>query len=134
MKTIVKPDNVLLSRDGRTAKLCDLGSVLAINEIGVTEYVASRYYRAPEVILGCQFDYQIDMWSLGTTLYEAYTGRVLFVGPSNNEMLKLMMKLKGKFPNWMLRKGQFSHRHFDDRGLFVSHKHDSSSRPVVLCM
>ena len=35
-------------------------------------------YRAPEVILGCRYDYKIDMWSLGCILAELFTGYVLF--------------------------------------------------------
>lgn len=39
------------------------------------------------------------MWSVGCTLYELYTGKILFAGKTNNHMLKLAMDLKGKMPN-----------------------------------
>lgn len=39
------------------------------------------------------------MWSVGCTLYELYTGKILFPGSSNNHMIKLAMDLKGKMPN-----------------------------------
>ena len=65
-----------------------------MEDIGITEYIASRYYRAPEIILGCQFDTQIDIWGLGATLFEIYTGKILFPGASNSDMLRLMLKLK----------------------------------------
>ncbi len=39
------------------------------------------------------------MWSVGCTLYELYTGKILFPGKTNNHMLKLAMDLKGKLPN-----------------------------------
>ena len=82
--------------------------------------MASRYYRAPEVILGCQFDTQIDMWSLGVTLFEAYTGKVLFPGVSNHDMIRLIINLKGtKMPDWMKKEGQFSKKHFDEDGNFI---------------
>ncbi len=55
------------------------------------------------------------MWSVGTSLYELYTGKILFPGKTNNQMLKLMMELKGKFPHRMLRKGQFTSDHFDEQ-------------------
>lgn len=45
------------------------------------------------------YDYGIDMWSVGCTLYELYTGKILFPGKTNNHMLKLAMDLKGKMPN-----------------------------------
>jgi serine/threonine-protein kinase PRP4 len=44
-------------------------------------------------------DHQIDLWSVGVTAYELFTGHVMFPGRTNNEMLKLMMAVKGKFPN-----------------------------------
>ena len=46
-------------------------------------------------------------------LYELYTGKILFPGRSNNEMLKLVMDVQGPFPKKMLRKGAFADRHFD---------------------
>ena len=55
----------------------------------------------------------MDMWSIGCVIYELYTGKILFPGRSNNEMLKLMMDVQGPFPKKMLRKGAFADRHFD---------------------
>lgn len=116
---LVKPDNILLARDNKTIKLCDFGSALYYDEIGITEYVASRYYRAPEIILGCQFNSQVDMWGLGTTLYEIYTSKILFPGSTNNDMLRLILKFnKGKFNQTMINSGKFSNRHFDGQGIF----------------
>lgn len=43
-------------------------------------YIQSRFYRSPEVILGCEFSCQIDMWSLGCILVELHTGEPLFDG------------------------------------------------------
>ncbi|XP_049933247.1 uncharacterized protein LOC116252247 isoform X3 [Nymphaea colorata] len=51
--------------------------------------------------------------SVGCCLYELYTGKVLFPGPSNNDMLRLHMELKGPFHKKMLRKGAFTDHHFD---------------------
>lgn len=44
------------------------------------------------------------MWSVGCTLYELYTGKILFPGSSNNHMIKLAMDLKGKMPNKVKKK------------------------------
>jgi len=122
----IKPDNILLTKEAKRIKLCDFGSAMYLSEAGITEYVQSRYYRAPEIILGCQFDYQIDMWSLGCTLFEAYTsGKILFPGVSNYDMLRLMLKLKSsKFPKWMTKDGQFSKKHFDENGQLIGCKVD----------
>ena len=43
------------------------------------------------------------MWSVGTVLYELFTGHVMFPGRSNNDMLRLMMLTKGRFPNKMIK-------------------------------
>lgn len=53
------------------------------------------------------------MWAVGCTLFEVYSGKILFPGKNNNEMLKLMMELKGKVPHRMARKGLFKDQHFD---------------------
>lgn len=55
-------------------------------------------------VLGLPYDHPMDMWSVGCCLYELYTGKVLFPGPTNNDMLRLHMELKGPFPKKMLRK------------------------------
>lgn len=55
-------------------------------------------------VLGLPYDHPLDMWSVGCCLYELYTGKVLFPGPTNNDMLRLHMELKGSFPKKMLRK------------------------------
>ncbi len=132
----MKPDNVLVSRDGQRVKICDFGTALRANEVGVTEYVASRYYRAPEIILGCHFDTQIDMWGLGATLFEVYTGKILFPGVSNNDMLRLMLKMKCKLSPNMLKGGKFSAKHFDEKGNFIPHKPEvppsSTAKSVLL--
>jgi serine/threonine protein kinase len=49
-------------------------------------------------------DTAMDMWSVGCVLYELFTGKILFPGRTNNEMLKHMMAMKGPFPKKMLRK------------------------------
>jgi serine/threonine-protein kinase PRP4 len=84
----IKPDNILMSKDTKVVKLCDFGTAFPVEENTLVEYLVSRYYRAPEIVIGFTYDYAIDMWSMACTLYEIYTGRFLFDGRSNNEMLK----------------------------------------------
>ena len=55
----------------------------------------------------------MDMWAIGCVVYELFTGKILFNGRTNNEMLKRMMDVKGPFPKKMLRKGAFTAKHFD---------------------
>uniref|UniRef100_A0A7N5ZWK5 Serine/threonine-protein kinase PRP4 homolog n=1 Tax=Anabas testudineus TaxID=64144 RepID=A0A7N5ZWK5_ANATE len=115
----IKPDNILVNESKTILKLCDFGSASHIADNDITPYLVSRFYRAPEIIIGKPYDYGIDMWSVGCTLYELYTGKILFPGSSNNHMIKLAMDLKGKMPNKMIRKGLFKDQHFDQNLNFL---------------
>jgi serine/threonine-protein kinase PRP4 len=77
-----------------------------------------------------QYDFSIDLWSVAVTIYELYIGRVMFPGKSNNEMLKLMMDLKGKIPNRIIRKGTLKDRHFDRDCNFLYHEVDRVTERV----
>uniref|UniRef100_A0AAG5D5N4 Serine/threonine-protein kinase PRP4 homolog n=1 Tax=Anopheles atroparvus TaxID=41427 RepID=A0AAG5D5N4_ANOAO len=120
----IKPDNILVNENNLVLKLCDFGSASSITDNEITPYLVSRFYRAPEIILGLSYDYGIDMWSAGCSIYELYTGKILFSGQSNNQMLKCFMDLKGKIPNKLIRKGQFKDQHFDQNCNFLSHEID----------
>lgn len=120
----IKPDNILVNDNNLVLKLCDFGSASSVADNDITPYLVSRFYRAPEIILGMPYDYGIDMWSAGCTIYELYTGKILFSGKSNNQMLKFFMDLKGKIPNKIIRKGQFKDQHFDQNCNFLSHEID----------
>ncbi|KAI4144429.1 MAG: hypothetical protein LQ341_002663 [Variospora aurantia] len=110
----LKPDNVLVNESRNLLKVCDLGSASDASENEITPYLVSRFYRAPEIILGMPYDFGIDVWSLGCTLFELYTGKILFTGRSNNQMLRAIMECRGKFSHKVLRKAEFGRQHFDD--------------------
>jgi len=120
----IKPDNILVNETKSILKLCDFGSASLVSENEITPYLVSRFYRAPEIILGLKYDTPIDLWSIGATIYEIASGKIMFPGHSNNQMLKLFMELKGKIPNKLIRKGQFRLNHFDDSCNFTSHEID----------
>ena len=94
-------------------KLCDFGSASHISENEITPYLVSRFYRAPEIIMGLKYDASIDLWSVGVTIFELYTGKIMFPGKSNNQMLKYFMDFKGKFSIKMIRRGALKESHFD---------------------
>ncbi len=65
--------------------------------------LVSRYYRPPEVALGCEIGCAVDMWSLACTLYEMFTSQFLFGQNSDNRSLLLeIMRARGRFPATIL--------------------------------
>ncbi|KAI6189568.1 CMGC/DYRK/PRP4 protein kinase [Aphelenchoides bicaudatus] len=120
----IKPDNILVTENKLTLKLCDFGSACSVGETEPAPYLVSRFYRAPEIMLGLPYDFGIDLWSVAVTFYEIYTGKIMFPGKSNNQMLKFMMDLRGKLPNKTIRKSFFKDQHFDQNYNFLYHEVD----------
>ena len=111
----LKPDNVLADAEGGTKiKIADLGSAADASEKDITPYLVSRFYRAPEIMIGIAPEYAIDMWSIGCTLFELFTDKILFQGVSNNQMLKSIMECRGKISKKVLRRGDMRFIHFDE--------------------
>ncbi|XP_055388623.1 serine/threonine-protein kinase PRP4 homolog [Condylostylus longicornis] len=128
----LKPDNILINEKFAVLKICDLGSAFDVSENEVTSYLVSRFYRAPEIILGCRYDPAIDVWSAACTIYEIATGDVLFPGRSNNDMLKLFMDAKGRLPSKLVRAGQLSEKHFDSNQDFLWIDQDSYTKQDIV--
>lgn len=127
----LKPDNLLVNEHRNVLKVCDLGSASPTSENEITPYLVSRFYRAPEIILGIPYDHAIDVWSIGCTLYELYTGKILFTGRNNNQMLRSIMECRGKFPPKMLKRGTLTHLHFDEMLNFRSTEEDKITGRMV---
>ncbi|EFO88475.1 hypothetical protein GCK72_013798 [Caenorhabditis remanei] len=76
----LKPSNIVVRSDC-TLKILDFGLArTAIEAFMMTPYVVTRYYRAPEVILGMGYKENVDVWSIGCIFGELIRGRVLFPG------------------------------------------------------
>ncbi len=127
----MKPDNILVTNGQKTLKLGDFGSAFTIEENTITPYLVARYYRAPEIMLGCAYDTAVDMWSAACTIFELYTGKILFSGRDNNEMLKMIIQTKGRFNNKMLKRGEFSRQYFDNHHNFLSTEIDPVTKEVI---
>ena len=127
----LKPDNILVSSDNKLVKICDFGTATLQQDAELTPYLVSRFYRAPEVIMGMEFDYAIDMWSIGCTLYELYTGRILFNGSDNNNMLRVIQECRGKLPNRLIKKSQLAGNYFDEQFIFHGLERDKMTGNVV---
>ncbi|XP_050347778.1 cyclin-dependent kinase-like 1 [Nymphalis io] len=94
----VKPENVLVSNNG-IVKLCDLGFARALAAPGelYTEYVATRWYRAPELLVAeHRYGPEVDIWAIGCLFAEMLTGDPLFPGDSDIDQLALIIKTAGK--------------------------------------
>jgi len=126
----IKPDNIVVNESKNTIKIIDFGSAGETHESEITPYLVSRFYRAPEIILGNKYDYAIDVWSVGCCLAELFTGKFLFPGRTNNDMIRLFIEYKGPFPRKMLKKSQFLANHFNENFVFLKQEHDPVSKNI----
>lgn len=98
----LKPENILLKQSNKSGiKVIDFGSSCLENE-RVYTYIQSRFYRAPEVILGCAYSHPIDIWSFGCILAELLTGYPLFPGENEAEQFACIMEVLGLPPDSMV--------------------------------
>lgn len=107
----LKPENILLKQPGRSGiKVIDYGSSCYEHQ-RVYTYIQSRFYRAPEVILGGKYGMPIDIWSFGCILAELLTGYPLFPGEDEGDQLATMMEVLG-MPSQKLLESCKRHRMF----------------------
>ncbi|KAG2324718.1 hypothetical protein Bca52824_007446 [Brassica carinata] len=92
----LKPSNLLVSVNCEL-KICDFGLARAASEThAMTEYVTTRWYRAPELLLNSSaYTTAIDMWSVGCVFLELMTGRPLFPGRDQVHQFRLILELIG---------------------------------------
>jgi len=90
-----KPENILLSKNG-VVKICDFGfarSTIKAENKDFTDYVATRWYRAPELLLRDKKNYgkPVDVWAIGCIFVELLTGTPLFTGDTDYETLRQIL-------------------------------------------
>jgi len=94
----IKPANILINPYNNQVKICDFGSAKYMeNDMNSTPEIGSRYYRAPEVLLGYRhYNTKIDIWSAGCVIAEVLLeGMPMFQGDSNEDQLVQIMKIIG---------------------------------------
>ncbi|KAH0788667.1 CMGC family protein kinase [Histomonas meleagridis] len=104
----VKPENCLINSQTLELKLTDFGSVSSIaNKVRFTDYVATRWYRAPECILTSGiYGPAVDVWAIGCVLYEVLTGKPLFPGKHQLDQLNKIHAILGTPSKSLLAKIQ----------------------------
>jgi serine/threonine protein kinase len=99
--TYFRPRNILVNADC-TLKVADFGLARLYRSDGpesvtaITDYVTTRWYRAPEVIVGwTSYSSGVDMWAVGCIMAELLTRSPLFPGENTMKQLGLIIRAMG---------------------------------------
>lgn len=131
----IKPENLLINSppDGCSGtaghlKLCDFGFARTLPKAdqSITDYVSTRWYRTPELLLGCtHYGKGVDMWAIGCIMAELIDGQPLFPGESDIDQLYIIQKLLGPLTSEQ-------HDMFMRNPRFVGLKFPDMSKPETL--
>ena len=96
----IKPENLLVDEARGLLKLCDFGFSRMLPVDGraaeLTDYVATRWYRSPELLLGLtHYGYEVDIWAIGCIMGELLDGAALFPGESDVDQLFIIQTVLG---------------------------------------
>lgn len=107
----LKPANILLNSDC-TLRIADFGLARKLDEdkdelkLLSTPGVGTRYYKAPEILLGLNYDEKIDIWSIGCIFAELLYGQVLFKGEDDRDQFERITKVLGKPDKEFIKKAE----------------------------
>lgn len=109
----LKPENILLKNlESPDIKIIDFGSACHEQQTVYT-YIQSRFYRAPEILLGVPYSSAIDMWSLGCIAAELFLGLPVFPGSSEYNQISRIVDMLGNPPKYLLELGKNSRVFFE---------------------
>jgi len=124
----IKPENLLVNKSDRSLKLCDFGFARLVPQRGgnLTDYVATRWYRSPELLLSCtDYGRPVDLWAIGCILGELTDGQPLFPGESEIDQLFLIQKILGPLTSEQMEMFQKNPR-------FIGMRFPEMNRPETL--
>jgi serine/threonine protein kinase len=97
----LKPENCLLAADGHLI-LTDFGlSKVAEDGSTCNSLLGTPEYMAPEILLGKEYDYSVDWWSLGAVCYDLLTGSPPFTGSTHGKIVEKITKSKLNLPYYL---------------------------------
>uniref|UniRef100_A0A8D2LP77 mitogen-activated protein kinase n=1 Tax=Varanus komodoensis TaxID=61221 RepID=A0A8D2LP77_VARKO len=96
----LKPENIMLVDQVRfpfRVKVIDFGSASIFSEVRYVKepYIQSRFYRAPEILLGLPFCEKVDVWSLGCVMAELHLGWPLYPGNNEYDQIRYICETQG---------------------------------------
>lgn len=129
IKKLSKKINYLIndedSLNNIKVKLCDFNLTFNLEKnLNKILQIQTRYYRAPEIILGCPLHLKSDYWSIGCIFYEILTGKLLFYPDKSKYVNRdtfhiiLIEQLCGNIPDKLLKTAKFYKNVYDDNGNF----------------
>jgi serine/threonine protein kinase len=93
----LKPSNILIN-ENCDLKICDFG-LARVQEIQMTGYVSTRYYRAPEIMLTWRrYNEKVDIWSAGCIFAEMILGSPIFPGKNHINQFMVITQMLGSPP------------------------------------
>uniref|UniRef100_A0AAQ6AA11 Protein kinase domain-containing protein n=1 Tax=Amphiprion ocellaris TaxID=80972 RepID=A0AAQ6AA11_AMPOC len=116
----LKPDNIMVvdrSHQPLKVKLIDFGLARPVSALHQGEFVGTRVYRAPEMLLGVPFDESVDMWALGLVMAELAMGCCMYPGNSHYDMVRYIVETQGQFKT---PKDIYHTDHPRDQKMFIS--------------
>ncbi|CAH0728209.1 unnamed protein product, partial [Brenthis ino] len=108
----INPNHILLNCSNDKLKLCGFDNAYYIESAIISPNLGTCSYRAPEVILGYSAGFSIDVWSTALVLHEMATGRKLFLGYINSDILYKQMSILGNIPHEMINMSYYSINYF----------------------
>ncbi|XP_061453834.1 homeodomain-interacting protein kinase 4 [Rhineura floridana] len=113
----LKPENIMLVDQVRypfQVKVIDFGSASIFNEVRYVKepYIQSRFYRAPEILLGLPFCEKVDVWSLGCVMAELHLGWPLYPGNNEYDQIRYICETQGMPRPTLLNAARKAHLFF----------------------